>query len=278
MTYKSLLKRSYGRAQITFNPPIKTCNQGGTDWIYCVHKGPNTDSKSFLYVLHGKGGNENFWYEGRHYTGLLQQHWQKQNRKIPLVITVSFGGTWLVTKKMSKPNTGLMERFRTEVFPVIESQLGQPKQRMLLGNSMGALNALTISLDMNQHFSKVAALCPPIFALSPYDRWQKVVDFTVRTGAHPASVATIIGLGRQTFANSDEWLKFSPLEKIRTVQFQRHQKFYITAGTHDKFGLFEGVDKFVQGLRATAAVTEWRPNSGGHCAVDIPSLANFLWD
>ncbi len=276
VTYKGLLTRSFGGLKVPFVAPEKKCYQGGKDWKYCVFLTPTTDTTTFLYSFHGRGGDENFWSEGKGYTALLQNVWQKQLAKVPLVITVSFGETWVVSKKMSKDDTGLMERFQNEVFPIIEKSIGRPQQRMLIGNSMGALNALTVALEMPRHFQKVAALCPPLFKISPFDRWHKLMNFAHRTGAHPQSILTIVGLGRRLFVNVDEWLQFNPLEKVKTVSFESRPQFYLTAGTRDEFGLYEGVEAFVLQLQKTRAMTYWHPNTGNHCSVDIKSLANFL--
>ncbi len=276
VTYKNLMLRSYGKTKVPFQQSTQQCYQGGPDWKFCTHTYANTDPSAYLYVLHGRGGDENFWQEGVGYSGLLQQYLQNSQRKIPMPITISFGDTWIVTRRMTRPDTGLMERFEKEVFRVIEEKLGRPKYRLLIGNSMGALNALTISLEMRDKFLRVIALCPPLFQLSPYDHWHKVMEFARRTGAEPRSIMTIIGMGRNLFSNTDEWLLFNPIEKVKGVQFKTRPQYYISAGTRDEYGIFEGAFLFVQRLRKTSAMIYWRPNSGGHCSVDIQSVGKFL--
>ena len=276
VTYKTVMGIRLGQQRVAFTQAKRQCYQGGDDWRYCVSDAEKARTNTYLYVFHGKGEDEKMWSNPANYSALLQDYWQWNDSKVPRVITISFGPAWLVTSQMSKLHTGLLERFRTEVFPSIEQALGKPKKRFLLGDSMGGLNVLTIALGMPKNFSRVAALCPPIYTLSPFAGVAKILKFAINSGVKPKALLIFLGLGRYYFSNEEEWLKFSPLEKIKTVQFKPHQKFYISAGLRDRYGLYAGARKFTDRLKRSGARAYWRPNSGDHCSVDVESLGDFL--
>jgi S-formylglutathione hydrolase FrmB len=274
-TYQALGRQRLSRPHVNFIQPKKECFIEG-DWTYCVHTNARTNYAVYLYALHGKDQSENYWLAGTDYPALLQSYWQEKQKEIPVVITVSFGPVWLATPKMSKPKTGLIERFRNEVFPTVEKQLGAPSRRFLVGGSMGALNSLSLALEFQNHFEKIALLCPPLFNLSPYAGIGEIYHFLGRTGATPKSLITILGLGRMYFENDEEWKRFSPLRRVQSQGLARHQKYYVSAGLHDQFGLFEGTQQFVKALRDQNIFVNWRPSTSHHCGGDIPSLGEFL--
>jgi hypothetical protein len=53
-------------------------------------------------------------------------------------------------------------------------------------------------------------------------------------------------------------------------------QLYVAAGFYDKYSLYEANEKFSGILARRGRRIEWRPQWGGHCAMDIPSLARFL--
>lgn len=50
----------------------------------------------------------------------------------------------------------------------------------------------------------------------------------------------------------------------------------ISCGLYDKYGNFEGSQIFVDRARARGLKVQWRPLYGGHCVIDVPSVADFL--
>jgi hypothetical protein len=51
---------------------------------------------------------------------------------------------------------------------------------------------------------------------------------------------------------------------------------YLSNGLYDAYGNYEGTERLARVARLRGVATEWHPLYGGHCASDIPSLANFL--
>ncbi len=276
VSVKTLSDFRFGRQQAKFIPAKQLCYVGGADWNYCVHTSATSDPQRLLYVFHGKGQDENLWIDGGAYTALVQSRWQQKATKVPTVITLSFGDSWLVTPFMTYAETGLLGRFKTEVFPTIEQRTGTPRQRFLMGASMGGLNVLAIALEMPQNFSRVAALCPPLYELSPHASASDLATFLVQSGAKPRALLSALLMGRRYFANEEEWQRFSPLNTVRSARLSQYQKFYISAGMQDRYGLFEGAHKLQLRLQGAGAQVQWRPTAGDHCSIDATSLADFL--
>lgn len=276
LSYKAFLNKRFGVPTVEYVRPSQECFSV-SNWRYCVHKTNNTDESVYLYVLHGKDQSENFWLKGEFYAGLLQKDWQVTHARTPVVITISFGPLWLITPKMSDPRTGLLDNFKSEIFNVIEHKLGPPQERILMGASMGGLNALTLALHMPEKFARVASLCPPLYDISPFSPLRSIVDFMIRTGAKPQPMSTALGVGRLLFKNEEEWNRFSPLAVLQSLpELKNFPPLYLSCGLWDEFGNFPAVEKFSESATSKGVNVVWRPNSGDHCAVDIQSLANFL--
>jgi S-formylglutathione hydrolase FrmB len=276
VSVNSLLHRRWSEAQVTYTPMSQECFQGGQSWDYCVHRSAQTDRRAILYVLHGKNGNAQMWMSSSGYPALLQKYWQEDLASPPIIVTVSFGPVWLAKSSANPSTSGVLETFQSEVFKVVEDRVGRPQRRHLLGESMGALNVLALSLSFPKSFNKVAALCPPLFNESPFDEWSTWQSFLMRTGAKPKDLVTLVTMGRKMFKDDQEWRSFSPMDRVQSASFTKSQHFYISAGLKDGFGLFEGTEQFIKSLKRSGARVHWRPNSGRHCSVDIPSLARFL--
>jgi pimeloyl-ACP methyl ester carboxylesterase len=276
VTYKSILLGRYGALEIDFQLADKKCYVGGEGWRYCVYTNDNTNQNTYLYVLHGKDQDENFWHNKTIYSSLLQKYWQDQNSKIPKVITISLGPIWLITPQLSHKNTGLLEKFNNEIFNKIEGHIGLPRQRFLLGESMGGLNALSLYLHNPRFFSRVASLCPPIYSITPFSPPLEILSFIVHSGARPKSILTVLGIGRYLFKDDQEWSEFSPYHLIHRVDLKSSAPLYLTTGLHDEFGNFEATQGFAKFAKEQGAKVYWRANSGNHCSIDAPSLGQFL--
>lgn len=276
VTYTNLAKRQWGRLQVGFKEPVKICYDEGHRWSYCVYTGDRSHKKVILYALHGKDEDASFWARKTGYPALLQKYWQDYDKKYPTVVTVSFGPVWLLTEKGSAKDSGLIDSFFSEVIPGIEEKLGRPRQRFIMGVSMGGLNSLVAAFAQPKMFNRIVSLCPPVYEMSPYSGWRKMMSFAYQTGAQPQSLFTAMALGRYYFASTQEWLNFSPLEQVRAVRFKPRQHIYISAGLRDEFGLFKGVQRLVHHLENSGGIVHWKPFSGKHCSVDIESLGRFL--
>lgn len=136
------LTRPYGVQRVSF-VPSKSVNftKGKLSFsIYSASSGVNQD---IIYHFHGRNLDHTIWNDDTYYTSLIQSHWQKSNEKPPTVVLVSYGPQWLLTPKNSRAESGLMDDFISNL-PLIESKIGKPKNRILLGESMGGAKCFNL--------------------------------------------------------------------------------------------------------------------------------------
>lgn len=265
--------------KVVFAASKKECFTGaGTpEWKYCVHvpESGNTNG-DLVYHLHGRGQDEHQWNDDTFYTGQIQEHWSKKNLQPPMVVSVSFGKTWLLTPGGFKSESGLLDVFTKKVIPEIEERMGKPKRRIVFGESMGGVNSLVVGLREVGVFDKVGALCPPIYKMSPFSSSQEIDEFLQRTGANKTLIRAVVGIGRSLFADEDEWKSASPLHLVESISPEASPELYVSAGLYDRYGNFEGSELLANQARSRGMKIEWRPLYGGHCAIDVPSIAEFL--
>jgi pimeloyl-ACP methyl ester carboxylesterase len=267
--------RPWGAQAVNFKPASQQCDQAGP-LRYCVHRAAGGVNGDVVYHLHGRNLEAEVWNDPTYFTALVQAHWQNADRLPPTVISLSYGPVWLLAAKGQAEHSGLLDTIWQDI-RTIEARVGKPRRRMLMGESMGGLNSLVLGLSQAQHFDKVAALCPAVYRDSPFATLTEIREAMVRTGAEPRIVFGIWQLSREFVASADEWRRFSPLALIESAAFPgARPSLYLSAGLYDRYGLFEGTERLAQRAAQRGLPTEWRPLYGGHCAIDIASLGEFL--
>lgn len=267
------LTRTRGAQRVAFEPAERACDTAGA-LRYCVHRARAGTNGDIVYHLHGRNLDETIWNDDTYFTALLQAQWQAGSAPPPTVVTVSYGGTWLLTRKGRRRESGLLEDFMARL-PAIEAKVGAPRRRILLGESMGGLNVLVASLSYPRSFAKAAALCPGVYAVSPFAPLSEIRAGMERTGASPKFAAAIWMMARTYLAGEEEWRRISPLALIERAK-PGYPALYLSNGLYDAYGNYEGTERLARVARLRGVPTEWHPLYGGHCAIDIPSLANFL--
>ncbi|MES3038996.1 MAG: alpha/beta hydrolase-fold protein [Bdellovibrionota bacterium] len=253
---------------------------------YCIYRADENPSDDILYYFHGLGGNETSWGDKFYYTEQIRQQWKSEGKKIPTVVTISFGQIWLLASKNSSPYSGLLDFVAGALIPGIESQLGGFKgKRILMGESMGGFNSIQMALKTSM-FERTAIICAPMAQLSPWATPEEIKAYTEGTvawayytatnnqAAVTQSIERMITLSRQFYPTPAEWATGNPL--VLAASPKSRPDLYITVGFYDNYASYEATGKFVEILRANGANVEWRPQWGGHCVVDIPSVAKFL--
>jgi len=239
--------------------------------IYKASAGVNED---IIYHFHGRNLDNTIWNDDTYFTSLIQLHWQKSNVKPPTVVLISYGPEWLLTPKNSKAESGLMDDFISNL-PFIESKIGKPNNRILVGESMGGLNVLILGLSHPELFSRVASLCPGVYVDSPFSDFDKIKSAMYRTGADPKVALGIYLMAKKYVSNETEWNKISPIELMKKAN-NNYPELYLSCGLYDKFGNYEGTEALAEMASSKGVKTQWHPLYGGHCAIDIKSLADFL--
>lgn len=262
-----------GNQKVSFIPATKSCHSSGR-MKYCVYRSKSGTNGNIVYHLHGRNLDEQIWNDDTYWTSMVQSSWQQAKILPPTVVVVSFGSTWLLVPKGKKPDSGLLEEFMAKL-PDIDKKTGKPKQRLLLGESMGGLNVLVAGLTYPQSFAKIASLCPGVYAISPFAPFSEMREALKRTGADPKIAFGIWRWSTTHVANEDEWRRMSPIELAKTAN-KDFPALYLSNGLYDSYGNFEGSQMLAEIAGQRGVSVEWHPLYGGHCAIDVSSLARFL--
>ena len=262
-----------GNQKVSFIPASKSCHSSG-QLKYCIYRAKSGTNGNVVYHLHGRNLDEQIWNDDTYWTSMVQANWQQTKSLPPTVVVISYGPTWLLVPKGKKQDSGLLEAFMAKL-PDIDQKTGNPRERLLLGESMGGLNVLIAGLSYPQSFAKIASLCPGVYATSPFSPWSAMKRTLVRTGADPKIAFGIWLLARQYVADEDEWKSMSPLELVKRADGQ-YPALYLSNGLYDAYGNFEGSQKLAENAAERGVSVEWHPLYGGHCAIDTASLARFL--
>jgi pimeloyl-ACP methyl ester carboxylesterase len=193
-----------------------------------------------------------------------------------VVVGVSVGPAGLLAARNAAPKSGLLEVFRDRVLPAVEAQTGPPRARLVFGESMGGVNALAAGLSLPGVFSRVVALCPPIYETSPFAAWGETWDTLKRTGADPKLVLALRALAPDYFADEAAWAAFSPLAAVQGPPPAGAPSLYVSVGLYDAYGSYAGAERLAQDAKRNGWRTAWRPLYGGHCAIDVESVAAAL--
>lgn len=258
---------------MAFRAAARTCGQSGP-LRYCVYRAAAGTNGDIVYHLHGRNLDEQIWNDDTYFTGMLQAQWQGSGVVPPTVVSLSYGPAWLLAPKGRQPGSGLLEDLMARL-PEIEARVGRPRHRILLGESMGGLNVLVAGLSYPSRFDKVAALCPGVYAVSPFASLSTIRSAAERTGANPRIILGIWLLARKYAADDGEWRRISPLALAERAA-PGYPALYLSCGLYDAYGNYEGTERLASMTRQRGVRTVWQPNYGGHCAVNVPSLAEFL--
>ncbi|MFM5948497.1 MAG: alpha/beta hydrolase-fold protein [Novosphingobium sp.] len=262
-----------GVQRVQFVPASESCGSAGR-MKYCVFRARAGTNGDVVYHLHGRKLDEHVWNDDTYWTALVQAEWQRNKALPPMVVTVSYGPTWLLTPKGKQEDSGLLDDFIARL-PQIEGKIGIPRRRILLGESMGGLNVLIAGLTHHEHFAKIASLCPGVYGISPFASLSEMRATLQRTGADPKIGFGVWMLARRYVADDAEWRRISPIDLINRAD-GTYPPLYLSNGLYDAYGNFEGTQRLAAIAAEKGNPVEWHPLYGGHCAIDTASLARFL--
>jgi hypothetical protein len=265
--------RPTGNQKVIFTPANPQHFTSG-NLKYTIYRAANGVSDDVIYHLHGRNLDASIWNDDTYFTSQVQAYWQRSSIKPPTVVVVSYGPVWLLTPKNSQVESGLLDDFIARL-PEIESNVGKPSRRILLGESMGGLNVLILGLSRPEMFSKIASLCPGVYLISPFSDYSTQRAAMRRTGADPKIIFGVTQLAKKYVSNDGEWNAINPISLIERAD-QSYPELYLSCGLYDNYGNFEGTEALANLAIKRGVKTTWHPLYGGHCAIDIASLAVFL--
>jgi hypothetical protein len=142
---------------------------------------------------------------------------------------------------------------------------------------MGGFNAAVLSLKNPKLFQRVALLCPGISTVGPYTPESDVRTFLDRHQPfiNENYVRNLISWALAEFPTQQDWMNHNPLHLANTI-VKSSPAYYVSCGTQDEYGFFEGAEQFAQLAQARGASVKWVPLDGAHCAIDANSVAEFI--
>lgn len=245
---------------------------------YCISKATDSLNPDVVFHFHGLGSSEKVWSsEPFHYAAQIREDWDERGASAPTIVSVSFGPLWLLVEKNSSVNSGLFEAMAGYILPFLEKKIGGGKgERILVGESMGGFNASQLFLKAPNQFNRVALICPAIAGVSPFSSEAEINAYIKRTNANPEMVKRSIFLLQQFVPDAKNWENVSQLLLAEKNLSSKSPALYLSCGSYDEYGFYEGAKKFLKVAREKNVNLVWRPLSGGHCVVDIPSLSEFI--
>ncbi len=271
--------------------PHITCQSeslNGVGFAWCTNAAPTTARDRVLYLFSNRGSNQQALLESKLYHA-LQGYWSGVfGVREPLVISVSFGPEWTLTRMPSAYLAGhprLLPFFVEELMPYLERKVGLGQnggafagERYALGVSIGAFNALQIVSRYPDRFARVALLCPALMTVGPYASTTDVSRYVARTGASAPDVATARQHFFRDLDSAEAWDANDPLRLAEWVSIP-YPPMLVLYNTDDKFGFEEGARRFAALARAQGASVDEASNAGGHCLTDFQmemKLAEFF--
>lgn len=244
----------------------------GKNFKYCVSSSYTDRPTEVLYYFHGLLGDEKQFFKDKR----AQQTRQIWGSNAPTIVTISYGPEWLLVKKNSRPNSGLLKHFQEKALPYIESKLSfKPTKRYLVGASMGGANVLSLYFDNPKLFDKYAALCPAMMGIGPFVSKEERKKYASITQAKMIYVQLARFLMWLYFPTNDLFNKENPLFKTSQLN-SSSPNLYLSCGRQDQFGFFFGTNKFYQEGSKNLAPLSFSPVDGGHCAFDAKNLAHYF--
>lgn len=233
-----------------------------------------------LYFFHGMMGSEQSWTNDFNQQE-IQRVWREENRRVPAVISISFGPAWLMTKLPWAGHPSRYHLIARKVAKQIESKLPfRVVERRLYGESMGGFNASQLLLRNTGAFSRAALICAAFNDLGPFATDEKVQNFV---SSHPFVNSDLINLmltfSRNQFKTDLNWIRHDPLLLVKARK-KPLPELFMTAWVKDDYGFLDGDQIFAERARALGTKVSWNVvTDGGHCqhtAESIRALAEFL--
>jgi len=252
---------------------------------YCINKMDQTKNPDVLYYFHGATPDNDpdplkQWSRG---DVRLFSAWLDAGLARPTFIAVSWGHSWIL--KDDK-----LAAFQDEIIPQLESKLGVPStaRRMVLGDSLGGLNAFIAWAKAPHLLYSAAFRCPAFTEIGPdATESQKLRLAEAMLGGREdiqdkdqeirANLIWLSGWSevvKPLFGSAEEWLRFQPPLMMKSIRGQKLPPAYLINNKRDQFG-FNGAPE----IGAAGHSITYEVNNGRHCEIiSTEGLVRFLSD
>jgi hypothetical protein len=250
---------------------------------YCISTADRHENPDVIYYFHGADGPAIVrpelnppWRDGAPH---VREIWRRNATPPPTIITISWGATWILKDEK-------LAAFRDELIPRLEARLGPIPvgRRMIVGGSMGGLNALIAWVSMPEMLSAVALQCPALTGYSPLAGWWEHLREEVRLMWHYGKMTPsgrrraretldlLALIFKPHLKSADEWGRYQPPALMKQAAGRKLPPAYLVYNTDDEYG-FNGAPE----IAAAGHAITYERLPGGHCiGIATPGLAAFL--
>ncbi len=221
-----------------------------------------------IYYLHGLGRDENEWRRNK-IARSLGDVFQPQ----PTVIGVSFGRDALL---LENRDGGRLQFLVDEALEIIEGQHQlAPRERFLMGESLGGHNAAQIYLHRPEVFDRVVLIAPAILPMPDERSFVSAWRMGEAVGANISARLRLSLMWRTKFGamlRQNQPL----LTKVERLASVDSPPLFVTCGQHDQWGFHDSGREFAARARSRGAQVVWQSVPGSHSTADPHSIAGFL--
>lgn len=246
-------------------------------YAICITTTEGSRNPDILYYMHGAGKNERHWVKR---WGGIRKAWEQIGYDAPTVVNFSFGPIWLMAEKNRRGTSGVFNFIADALIPRVEESLGGLRgRRIVMGESMGGFNTSQLVMKRPEMFARAAILCPAILPFGPYSTLKEVHEFVKRTPSSWGRALWNQIMMRIFFPDQKTWDETAnPLKIGRTRLNRLTPPLYVSCGRKDRFGFFEGAERFARIAQEQGTQVIWNERPGDHCDMDEAEVARFLAD
>jgi hypothetical protein len=249
---------------------------------YCVQRFDHNRNPDILYYFNGALADhvaDKAAEMGQTSLIPLIDTWKDLGLAPPTIVTVSWGGRWLL-------RGARVTALEAEVIPKIEASLtARAGGRLLVGSSMGGLNAYLAWKRLPHLFAKAAFQCPAFISFNPVTdsqtrrkiaermtpiEWRRPWRHQRSLQLHFDALTTLAWAFEKDVTSGSGWSEFDPAAMVRDGIDR--PPAYVVFNSGDQFGLQPGYELAKAGYRVT-----YEQVADSHCGgVNTTGLARFL--
>jgi hypothetical protein len=262
----------------TSDSRCSTTDIDGQSYSYCVvdladqlsrtTPRPWDNTINIVYYWHGLNGAPEEIIDG----SILNELSKLTGDHMPVVVSMSMGPKGVVTKQASA--------ITLKLIPSIEKKIVQgdlPISRQMAGMSMGGFNTLRVVGETPAMFKAAQALCPALVAFNPHSD-SEVQNYLQRNKAvlDIPFFQVVLNVFRSHFSHANDWAPNNPFTFLTEGKYNSVDLF-LSAGSSDELGFFEGVDRFKKAdARGSNPMLQTSIVSGRHCSFDSQRLVLII--
>lgn len=116
--------------------------------------------------------------------------------------------------------------------------------------------------------------------MGPYLMKKIIILMTIAAAflADPKIIFGIRSVAKAYSIDEKDWKNVSFVNLLEKIDASAMPQIYLSCGLYDPYGNFEGSQYFAELAKSKGVKVDWRPLYGGHCAVDVSSVANAMLD